>query len=313
MEGRFQILSTLASGGRGTLYRAWDKTRNCDVALKRPRAEAGARAEIERESRRLYALRHPGIARVLDYGEDAEGPFLVLELIQGETLEARLGKGRLGLADFRALVERTLEGIGAAHEAGLLHLDLKAENIMLPWVRGAAPQAVLVDFGLSREPGPAGAEAAGSVHGMAPEQFSGGEVDARTDLYALGVVYYQALTGRLPFQGETKPQVITAHLRHAMTPLQELRPDLSPELCAWVEGLLSVNPDERPASAEAALRAFQSIPLEERALDAGVVAEPVLPVLEDEEAEAAPVLTEEAEEAAAPVLMAAEPEAVAEP
>lgn len=309
MTDRFQILSTLGSGGRGTLYRAWDKARNCDVALKRPNAEGAAREELQRESRRLYALRHPNVVKVLEFGEDDEGPWLVMEMIKGESLEARLAKGPLGLADFRALVEQSLAGLGAAHEAGLLHLDIKAENLMLPWDAHDVLRVKLVDFGLAREPGAGPESPSGSVHSMAPEHFNGGALDERTDLYSLGVVFYQALTGRLPFEGETKPEVITAHLRHEMTPLAELRPDLSAALCAWVERLLSVDPRERPASTEEAWRQFRGIPLEERAVSAEEVVETVLAAEEDEEA---PVLAavEEDEEpvVAAP---ASEPEPAA--
>lgn len=264
MTERFQILSTLGSGGRGVLYRAWDKSRNCDVALKRPHGEGLAVEELRRESRRLYALRHPNVVSVLEFGEDDEGPWLCLELIRGESLEARLTRGGpLGLGELGALVRQSLAGLAAAHEAGLLHLDLKAENVMLPWDAHGALRVKLVDFGLARPVGEAAERLEGSVAHMAPEYFQGGLLDERTDLYALGVVFYQALSGRLPFVGETKPEVITAHLRHELTPLSELCPKLSPALCAWVERLLSADAGERPGSAGEALQQFECIPLEE--------------------------------------------------
>lgn len=315
MTDRFQILSTLGSGGRGVLYRAWDKKRHCDVALKRPREDgASSREELLREARRLYALRHPNIVSVLEFGEDDAGPWLVMEMIRGENLEARLARGGpLSMEEFRAFVRQSLAGLGAAHEAGLLHLDLKAENFMLPWDSQGEMRVKLVDFGLARPVGEVSEQMEGTVHFMAPEYFQGGVLDERTDLYALGGVLYQALSGHLPFEGETKPEIITAHLRHVLTPLEERRPELSPALCAWVERLLSAEPNQRPSCVEMALEQFECIPLEQGVLEAReVVLEAALsePTEEDE----VPVLVAEADELVPAVkeLPAVKPAAVLE-
>lgn len=282
MNDRYQILSTLAAGGRGTVFRAFDTSQNRDVALKRLHANGAGKEDLLREARRLYGIRHPNLVTVLDYGEDGEGAYLVMEMLKGESLEQRLGKGPLPLEDFRELVRQTLAGIGAAHEAGLLHRDLKAGNLFVLWDVHNAFHLKIVDFGLAQPLTPGGvpnASAAGSVHTMAPELFAGGLVDARTDLYALGVIYYQALTGRMPFEGDNRTLIAAAHLQHALTPLAEHRPDLSAGLCQWIESLLSQNPDDRPADAATALAQFEKLSLEDQPLAAAEVIEEAVPMI----------------------------------
>ncbi len=282
MNDRYQILSTLAAGGRGTVYRAFDTSQNRDVALKRLHANGAGKEDLLREARRLYGVRHPNLVTVLDYGEDDEGAYLVMEMLKGESLEQRLGKGPLSMEDFRELVRQTLAGIGAAHDAGLLHRDLKAGNIFVLWDVHKAFRLKIVDFGLAQPLAPGGSpneSAAGSVHTMAPELFAGGLVDARTDLYALGVIYYQALTGRMPFEGDNRPLIAAAHLQHALTPLAESRPDLSTALCQWIESLLSQDPAGRPADAATALAGFECLRLEDRPLTATEVIEEAVPLI----------------------------------
>gem|GEM_PF-924252 len=258
MKDRYQILSTLASGGSGSVQQAWDTSMNRDVAIKRLNKDATGLDALLREARALYALRHPNIVTIHEYDSDEQGAYLVMELIKGESLEQRLSHGPLDMPDFKALVKQTLEAIGTAHEAGLIHRDLKPENIMLPWNREGHFQVKLIDFGLAQQGG-IQRSMTGSIHYMAPEQFGSGHVDARTDLYALGCIYYQALSGQLPFPGEEKAQVITAHLYPPRVKLADLRPDLRDELCTWVEWLMQVLPAARPASAAEALLHFQNL------------------------------------------------------
>ncbi len=282
MNDRYQILSTLATGGRGTVFRAFDTSQNRDVALKRLHAEGAGKEDLLREARRLYGIRHPNLVTVLDYGEDEQGAYLIMEMLKGESLEQRLAKGPLALEDFRELVRQSLAGIGAAHEAGLLHRDLKAGNLFVLWDVHNAFRIKIVDFGLAQPLAPGGApneSSAGSVHTMAPELFAGGLIDARTDLYALGVLYYQALTGRMPFEGDNRPQIAAAHLQHALTPLAEHRPDLSASLCHWIESLLSQDPNDRPTDAATALAQFERLSLEDRPLAAAEVIEEAVPMI----------------------------------
>ena len=259
MNDRYQIISTLATGGTGSILQAWDKIQNRDVAIKRLHGDGHHQEALLREARALYALRHPGIVTIHEYGDDEEGAFLVMELIKGESLEHRLSQGPLSLPHFKILVHQTLEAIRVAHEAGIIHRDLKPENILLPWHRDGHFESKIIDFGLSQAAPLSGTQQdsmIGSIHYMAPEQFGSGHVDVRTDLYALGCIYYQALTGKLAFPGEEKIQVITAHLYPPREALSELRPDLSDELCTWVHQLLSVQPAGRPTSAAQALASF---------------------------------------------------------
>ncbi|MCW0218570.1 MAG: protein kinase [Prosthecobacter sp.] len=322
MNDRYQIISTLSTGGTGTVQQAWDKSQNRDVALKRLRGEGVQVDALLREARALYALRHPHIVTILEYGSDEEGAFLVMELIKGESLEHRLAHGPLNLEDFKALVTQSLEAIGVAHDASLIHRDLKPENIILPWNRDGHFEIKIIDFGLSQYLPPEGGQQdslVGSIHFMAPEQFGSGYIDARTDLYALGCIYYQALTGQLAFPGEQKTHVITAHLYPPQIPLAELRPDLSDALCAWVEQLLSVQPNARPQSAAQALKNFRQLGRNLQVQTAANVAEePAIMVLEEEELpevilEADPepeLIVASAEE---PTLLAYEPEPLPEP
>ncbi|TDU72873.1 serine/threonine protein kinase [Prosthecobacter fusiformis] len=327
MNERYHIISTLASGGSGSIQQAWDRTENRDVAIKRlNHLNTAHQAALVREARTLYALRHPYIVTVYDYGSDDQGAYLVMELIKGESLDKRLSRGPLDLAAFKLLVTQTLEAVGAAHDAGLIHRDLKPENIMLPWNQHGHLEVKLIDFGLAQElPADGGLQdsMAGSIYFMAPEQFGSGYVDVRTDLYALGCVYYFALTGQLPFPGEEKAQVITSHLYPPRQPLGELRPDLSDALCLWVEQLIRVKPTDRPPSAAAALAAFRRLGTNLQVQAATSVTEAAVMVLEDEELPAVlpddepdeePVLlTLDEEETSVLSVLADEPETSPEP
>lgn len=323
---RYQIISTLAGGGYSTVYQAWDKNEAKDVAIKQLKADGPQAEWLVREVRALYSVRHPNIVTMLDYGKDDQGAYLVMEFIKGETLEHRVAQAPLSLEHFKILVTQTLDAIGTAHDAGMIHRDLKPENIMLPWTRDGSFQTKLVDFGLSQAVPPEGApqdSQTGSIHFMAPEQFGSGHVDFRTDLYSLGCVYYYALTGHLPFPGEEKIQVITAHLYPPKVPLGELRPDLTDELCAWVESLLAMQPAARPATAAAALAHFNYISNHLHVQSASLVAEepsavmileedemPAVLLADDEEEPAALLTTEEAaEEELAAAMVEDEPEA----
>jgi serine/threonine protein kinase len=282
MNDRYKILSTLATGGRGTVFRAFDTSQNRDVAIKRLHANGTDKESLQREARRLYGIRHPSLVTILDYGNDDQGTYLVMEMLKGESLEQRLSRGPLSLDEFRELVLQSLGGISAAHEGGLLHCDLKAGNLMVLWDVHNAFRIKIVDFGLAQPLAPGGAPSeanAGSVHTMAPELFSGGLIDARTDLYALGVIYYQALTGRMPFDGDNHAQIVTAHLQHKLIPLAELRPDISNALCQWIESLIHPNPAARPADAATALAQFEKLRLEDRPLTAAEVVEEAVPMI----------------------------------
>lgn len=285
MNARYQIIGPIAEGGRGEVLRGWDSHLGREVAVKKVRkSREGGSAdnlmELVKEARTLSALQHPNVVTVYDVGVDEEGAFIVMELVKGETLEDIVSRGALTRQDFDTLVNQTLEGMIAAHAAGLIHLDLKPQNLMITWLPSGSFQVKILDFGLAmaavqpvlQETDSEGA-ILGSIYFMAPEQFERAAVDSRTDLYSLGCIFYYALAGQYPFQGELAAQVMTAHLYHRLTPLEQLRPDLPAHIPAWVEWLQSRLPEDRPASTAAALKAYREKKVPARAVPVALAVE----------------------------------------
>lgn len=269
MNERYELLAPIAEGGLGTVFKARDRQLGREVAVKRIRADkaadfGGGVEVLIREAQQQSQLQHPNIVTVHDAGVDDEGGFIVMELVKGETLEDIIMRGALTLEDFDSLVKQTLEGMAAAHEQGIIHLDLKPGNLMVSWLAAGRFQIKILDFGLAKtaqQPVQQDTDAEGamfgSVHFMAPEQFERADVDTRTDIYALGCIFYYALTQKYPFNGDTMPQVMVAHLYHRTQPLGALRPDLPAHITQWVEWLINRAPAERPASVAEALQVYQ--------------------------------------------------------
>lgn len=285
MNARYLIIGPIAEGGRGEVLRGWDSHLGREVAIKKVRKtrEGGsgdALSELVKEARTLSTLQHPNVVTVYDVGVDEEGAFIVMELVKGETLEDIVMRGALTQQDFDTLVAQTLEGMIAAHAAGLIHLDLKPQNLMITWLPSGSFQVKILDFGLAmtavqpvlQETDSEGG-ILGSVYFMAPEQFERGAVDARTDLYSLGCIFYYALTGKYPFEGELAAQVMTAHLYHQLVPLDKLRPDLPGYIPDWVDWLQSRLPEDRPASTAEALKAYRERKVPQKAIPVAVVSE----------------------------------------
>lgn len=270
MNERYELLAPIAEGGLGTVFKAKDLQLGREVAVKRIRADkagdfgSGVDALI-REARQQSVLQHPNIVTVHDAGVDDEGGFIVMELVKGEALEDIIMRGALTVDDFDSLVRQVLDGMIAAHEQGIIHLDLKPGNIMITWLPGGRFQVKILDFGLAKtanrpvqqDTDEQGA-LLGSVHFMAPEQFERADVDTRTDIYALGCIFYYALTQKYPFNGDTMPQVMVAHLYHRVKPLAALRPDLPANVVQWVDWLINRQPKDRPASVVEALQVYDS-------------------------------------------------------
>lgn len=269
MNARYELLAPIAEGGVGLVYRARDLQTGREVAIKRVLTSktGGCGTAVDaliREAQQQSKLQHPNIVAVHDFGVDAEGGFIVMELVPGENLEDMIMREALKPADFDALVRQTLEGMRAVHAKGMLHLDLKPGNLMIQRLPDGGLRVKILDFGLAQTL-PHGKTQVhlpvcglpGSVHFMAPEQFERAPADARMDIYALGCLFYYALTQRHPFDGETKPQVMVAHLHHRCQPLAELRPDLPPGTVKWVERLMSRQPADRPASIVEALQDYE--------------------------------------------------------
>ncbi len=268
---RYVIEHRLAEGGVGEVFQAMDTRLQRRVALKRllddpdaVDAQVGVDAyeRARREAVHLAALQHPNVVTVYDFDTDELGPFLILELVEGETLDSVVSRGVFPLEDFWWLAQQTLEGLAAAHVIGLFHHDLKPSNLMLKYGPTHELQVKILDFGLAgftTAPEPPSAEdgqpssVLGTVEFMAPERFEQKPTGVRTELYSAGCVFYHALTGKDPFSGETDAEVIASHLAGEAVPLAMLRPDLPVAVCAWVMRLISRRPDDRPVSVEQAL------------------------------------------------------------
>jgi serine/threonine protein kinase len=270
MEDRYEIRGKIGQGGLGAVYRGYDTRMNREVAIKRISVTAGdpglqeeSTRQLIKEAGALASLQHPNIVTVYDVGADEDGPYVVMELISGKTLDELIERAPLTWPDFRELALQTLEALIAAEELGLIHSDIKPSNLMLTWLPSGKFQMKIVDFGLatltqsqSREDLQEIEAVFGSIFFMAPEQFERIPLDARSDIYAMGCVYYQALTGKYPFNGETGHDVMVSHLHHRVVPLQEIRSDIPLWVCDWIMWLINRMPVDRPESARDALLVF---------------------------------------------------------
>ncbi len=248
---RYSVVRELGVGSSARVLLAQDHLNNRLVALKQllnsPTFTGGAR--MKREFRALSSLRHPNIIEVLDYGEEAGVPYLVLEYIQGQTLQAWIEKIP-SLEVIRFVFAQLCDALEVVHRAGLLHRDLKPENVMLT----KENTVKLMDFGLSKASDNSvlltrEGVMVGTVLYMSPEQCRGLELDSRSDLYALGVMLYQALTGRMPFMSDSITEVLLAHLQVHPRALREFRDDIPRDLEVLTMDLLEKSPDQRPVSA----------------------------------------------------------------
>jgi hypothetical protein len=273
--GLYRVLKLLGAGGMGLVFEAEDPRLQRPVALKvmRPDLAASPRARERflREARAAAALRCDHVVTVYQVDEARGVPFLAMELLEGETLEARLRReGRLPLAEVLRIGREAAEGLAAAHGRGLVHRDVKPANIWLETRAGepggSSPRCrvKLLDFGLARA-------ASGSDHGtqpgvivgtpsyMAPEQARGEAVDARSDLFSLGCVLYDMATGQPPFRGKDTLAVLSALATEEPPPPHELRPELPPALSDLVMRLLAKDPGGRPAGAEAVAQGLRGL------------------------------------------------------
>ena len=271
MAERYKIYDKLGAGGVGAVYRAYDNELKRWVAIKRlmsasdEKGDQNLATELRREADALASLRNPNIVTIFDVASDAEGLFMVMELLEGEDLADVVARGPLHYDDFKELASQTLEGLLAAHERHILHRDIKPENIKVERLPGGRMQSKIIDFGLAR----AGMKARkqtedqegsvmGSIFYMAPEQLTRAPVDVRTDLYALGCVFYEALSGKKAFDGESLNDVIDKHINHDIVPLNLVAPHVPPWLGAWVLRLMALNPEDRPATAQQAIEEFRA-------------------------------------------------------
>lgn len=263
LSGRYELRTVLGRGGMAEVWLGFDRRLDRAVAIKiLPRtgpADQALRDRFDREARTVARLSHPNIVAIHDVGTDATGPagdgevsYLVMELVQGGSLADRLAAGPLPVADAVAVAVQVCDALEAAHTAGVVHRDVKPANILFT---GAADRVKVCDFGIARVTGAGQAELTASqqVLGtsayMAPEQVTGGPVDARSDVYALGCVLYAMLAGQPPFTGETSVQIAWQHVNRPVVPVSTLRPGLPSGVDQVLGALLAKRPDDRPASA----------------------------------------------------------------
>jgi serine/threonine-protein kinase len=284
--GAYEIVALIGQGGMGQVYRARDTRLNRTVAIKilppDVAADPDLRARFEREARAIAALAHPHICAIYDVGDHEGTQFIVMPHLDGETLEARLAraKGPLPIDEALKIASEIADALDKAHRAGITHRDLKPANIMLVRSGGASglPSATLLDFGLAKLRGPATpismsgmtrlatatpdtaqGTILGTVHYMAPEQVEGREVDARADIWALGVVLYEMFTGTRPFDGASAASVIGAILKDP-APSIVVRQPLTPWLVEHtVSRCLRKEPEERWQSARDVLFELGSV------------------------------------------------------
>ncbi|HVY49018.1 MAG TPA: serine/threonine-protein kinase, partial [Minicystis sp.] len=270
---RYRVLERIASGGMGQVYRAAHtriaslfavKVLYGDLAY-----EATMRSRFAREAEAAACLQSRHIVRVVDFSESDEGLlYLAMEHLEGRPLAAVIEKGALAPARAVHVATQIARGLAHAHERGIVHRDLKPANVMLIREDDEPDVVRLLDFGIARLGGSSGLTLAGSVMGtpeyMAPEQYRGIEVDARADLYALGIMLFEMLTGSLPFVSDTVAEFARLHAFEPPPPLAG-RADgarVAPELEAVVARLLRKAPNERYASARDVIDALRAVPAE---------------------------------------------------
>ncbi|MCQ4209779.1 protein kinase domain-containing protein, partial [Streptomyces longispororuber] len=273
LNGRYELVEVIGSGGMGEVWRARDHELGRDVAVKVLRAGpsgsgAGGDAEADealarfrREARVAAAIDSPHVVAVHDHGTDGAHPYLVMALVDGRTLQEILRDDvRVPVADALRWTADVCRGLVVAHAAGVVHRDIKPANIMVS-VEGDASRARIVDFGIARYVAYRAADPRlthtgqlpfGSVQYMAPERFRDGAGDARTDLYAVGCVLYELLVGRPPFMGDAAG-VMFNHLHDVPLRPSRARSGVGPAVDRLVLDLMAKEPDERPADARAAL------------------------------------------------------------
>lgn len=273
-QGRYQIDKTLGSGGFGSVYKAHDTKLHRDVALKRLNkgdCELAVREQLLKEARVLATMHHPNIVSVFDVSSHAEYDQIVMELAVGVSLDRLVKRHLLLQTDFKHIAAQTLNALSVAHEAGVLHCDLKPENIMLCMASDNQYEVKLYDFGMSHSARKTSStkttKLMGSIYVMAPELFNGEPPSAQSDLYALGCLFYYLLSGCYPFSGDNSVQVMAMHISGKYAPLGSIRSDLSEDFCAWIDSLIASDKGVRPESCRSALETLNALEINHEEVD----------------------------------------------
>ncbi|MEX1141901.1 MAG: protein kinase [Thermoleophilaceae bacterium] len=255
LNGRFRLEEQIGAGGMSTVYRAYDTTLERWVAIKLMHRDITSDADqmerFRREARAVARLNHQHVVTVIDFGEDDGRPYIVLELLDGETLKQRIRRlGRLPVGEAVAYAIEIGRALSAAHAERLVHRDVKPQNVLID----AEGRAKVTDFGIARSLETHGLTATGRVLGttdyVSPEQALGHEVTEQSDVYSLGVVLYEMLTGEPPFKAESQVAVAMKHVHEAVPDVQRVRPDVSSALAATVDRATAKELGNRYATAD---------------------------------------------------------------
>jgi tRNA A-37 threonylcarbamoyl transferase component Bud32 len=253
IAGRYEIVELIGKGGMSSVFKARDRLLDRTVAIKVLHPHYTEDEEyverFRREARSVAQVSHPNIVTVIDRGEDDRRQFIVFEYVEGENLKELLQRtGPLPIRDALLLALQMARALSFAHGRGLVHRDVKPQNVLL----NADGQAKMTDFGIAREVDVQGVTITGTVLGtseyIAPEQARGQQVDQQTDVYSLGVVLYELLTGSVPYEGENFVTVALRHVNEPVPSVLERRPEVPPRLALAVERAMAKSPDDRFSS-----------------------------------------------------------------
>ena len=269
LGGRYQIQSLIGQGGMASVYKAYDPNLRRAVAIKVIHPHLSSNPEFfrrfEEEATAVAHLRHPNIVQMYDYNHDGDLYFMVMEFVLGETLQTRLkrlnaSKRRLSIKEVITFTAEICDAAFYAHQRGMIHRDIKPANIMLD-VDG---KAILMDFGIARMVGASQHTATGAVLGtamyMSPEQIQGLQTDARADIYSIGVMLFEMLSGKPPFEADSAMTLMMMHLNDPVPNLQDLQPDTPPDLLVLTNKALAKKREERYQSASELAAALRKLP-----------------------------------------------------
>ncbi len=259
--GPYRLEGAIGAGGMGDVYRGFDERLDRAVAVKHlPAPFAGER--FRREAKVIARLSHPAIVQVFDVIEDDAGGWIVMELVEGRQLSSLIADGPLDLATALPIFRDLAEALSEAHGKNILHRDLKTENVMVT----AAGRAKLLDFGLARwleqdqdqnQQLTLEGQIIGTPYAMSPEQAMSLDLDHRSDLFSLGTLFYETLTGTRPFRGRGIVRTIQKVCVEQQRPAHELNPRVPPQLSRLIDHMLEKEPDHRPQDAGVVARALR--------------------------------------------------------
>ncbi|MCW2993912.1 MAG: serine/threonine protein kinase, partial [Conexibacter sp.] len=240
LNGRYRLDAQIGTGGMSTVYRAFDTVLERQVAIKLMHREIASDSDqlerFRREARAVAQLNHPHIVTVIDAGEDDNMPYIVFEYVEGETLKDRIRRhGRLPIQESIAYAIEIARALGVAHAGGIVHRDVKPQNVLVD----EEGSAKVTDFGIARTLDQEGLTADGRVLGttdyVSPEQALGHPVTGQSDLYSLGIVLFEMLTGDVPFKGDNQVAVAMKHVREQLPDVQIRRPEVSSALASVLD------------------------------------------------------------------------------